>query len=177
MPFVDEGACPFEGCVYRDWRATKPVAVYESWDWRAPVRQVFSVEPGETVTAMTGVVVTTSAGRAVIRRPMSGIAHSKYFPYQRPASIPLNPGDIVYLLTNQGEGFQTAWFRQMLFTLDRSRFSGPTPDTPCKRDNTCTGEVIQHPISAWWVKLRNARGQIGWTRQTGDFDGSATFGK
>ncbi len=176
MPFVDEGACPFEGCLYRDWRAKKSVAVYESWDRRAPVRRLFSIEPGETVTAMTGVVITTIPGRAVIRHPMVGVADSKFFPYQRQVSIPLKPGDIVYLLTNQGYGFQTAWLNQMIFTLDRSRFSGLFPDAPCKQDDSCTGEIIEYPVSVWWAKVHNARGQIGWTNQTGEFDGTASFG-
>jgi hypothetical protein len=176
MPFVDEGACPFEGCLYRDWRAKKSVAVYESWDRRAPVRRVFSVEAGETVTAMTGVVITTVPGRAVIRRSMTGQAHSRFFPYERPVSIPLKPGDVVYLLTNQGEGFQTAWFNQMLFTLDRSGFSNAVPDARCKQTDTCTGEIIEYPLSVWWAKIRNAQGQIGWTNQTADFDGPSALG-
>lgn len=175
MPFVDEGACPFEGCVYRDWRARKPVNVYETWDRRAPVHQVFSIQNGETVTAMTGVVITTIPGRAVIRRPMTGLAYSKLFPYQRPVSIPLKSGDVVYLLTNQGEGFQTAWFNQIIFTIDRSGLS-EDPDPPCRQKTTCTGEILEYPVSAWWAKVRNARGQIGWTNQTTDFDGTDLLG-
>jgi hypothetical protein len=66
LPFVDRGACPFEGCVYRDWTVKARVVTYETWDSRAPVREVFATNPGETVTAMTGVVLVTSAGRAQI---------------------------------------------------------------------------------------------------------------
>ena len=29
MPFVDRGACPFEGCIYRDWVARAPVTIVE----------------------------------------------------------------------------------------------------------------------------------------------------
>lgn len=174
MPFVDEGACPFEGCEYRDWRATKTIPVYETWDRRSPVRQVFTIHVGETVTAMTGVVITTMPGRARIRQSMVGVADSKYFPYERQVSIPLSPGDTVYLLTNQGYGFQTAWLNNVIFTLDRSRFSGLFPNAPCQQDDSCTGDIIEHPVSVWWAKVRNARGQIGWTSQTGDFDGAAS---
>jgi hypothetical protein len=173
MPFVDEGACPLERCEYRDWRAKKTITAYESWDRRAPVRQVFSIAAGETVTAMTGVVITTMAGRAVIKEPMVGVATSKEFPYQTPVSIPLKPGDIVYLLTNQGYGFHTAWSNHVLFTLDRSRFSGLFPDVPCRQDNSCTGDIIEYPVSSWWAKVRNSRGQIGWTNQTADFEGAS----
>ena len=145
MPFVDEGACPFEGCLYRDWRAKTSVAVYDSWDRRAPVRRVFSVKAGEMVTAMTGVVVTTAAGRAVIRRAMVGVAQSKYFPYERAVEIPLKAGDTVYLLTNQGEGFHTAWFNQMIFTLDRSQFSGLTPIRPARQTTPATEKSSNTP--------------------------------
>ncbi len=68
VPYVDEGACPFECCTYRDWIAEAPFQAVAYWrpdgaDRRKPV---FSIAKGERVTAMSGVVVTTRAGEARI---------------------------------------------------------------------------------------------------------------
>ena len=181
MPFVDRGACPFEGCVYRDWKAKRQVVAYEMWDSRASVRPFFTVRPGETVTAMTGVVIVTAAGRARIFREVSQKGTSRDFPNQS-VTVTLHPNDMVYLLTYHGEGGYTAWFRGVLFDLDTSDFQ--QPDVPgavysaCVRTQTCKGEVLEYPKKVWWVQIRNATGQIGWTDHTTnqDFEGQDRFG-
>jgi hypothetical protein len=177
LPFVDMGACPFEGCVYRDWTVKTRVVTYETWDSRAPVRQVFATNPGETVTAMTGVVLVTSVGRALIRRQMTAATLlSEQFPTQRPSErVSVLPGTLVYLLTSHGEGFYTAWVNGVLVGFDITNLE--QPNTPgagysgCVRTQTCDGEVLEYPRRTWWVRIRNAAGQIGWTSQTQAFDG------
>ena len=177
LPFIDKGACPFEGCVYRDWKAKAPVVTYETWDSRAPVREVFTTTPGETVTAMTGVVLVTAAGRAQIRRPiMAPALVSEQFPRQRPSEmVSIAPGTVVYLLTSHGEGSYTAWVNGLLVRMDITNLEQPkTPGagySGCVRTQTCDGEVLEYPRRTWWVQIRNAAGQIGWTKQTEGFDG------
>src|SRR5258706_10225280 len=102
LPFVDKGACPGEGCVYRDWKVKTRVVTYETWMSGAPVREVFATNPGETVTAMTGVVLVTSAGRAQIPRQITISALiSDQFPRQRPFErVAVVPGTGDYLLTS-----------------------------------------------------------------------------
>ena len=65
LPFEDAGACPFEGCVYREWVATNVVQVRRDRTTAAP--PAFRVRAGERVTALTGVVVTVRAGRIQFR--------------------------------------------------------------------------------------------------------------
>ena len=67
MPYEDAGACPFEGCVYRDWQANNAVAVRTTRAADAPT--VFTVRKGDTITALAGVVVTTSPGQVRFREP------------------------------------------------------------------------------------------------------------
>jgi hypothetical protein len=177
LPFVDRGICPGEGCVYRDWTARAHVVTYQTWDSRAPGREVFAIEPGEIVTAMTGVVLVTAAGRALVRREMTArTLVSEQFPRQQPPeTVSIAPGTMVYLLTSHGEGSYTAWVNGVLVYMDIANLEQPT--TPgaaysgCVRTQTCDGEVLDYPKRTWWVQIRNAVGQIGWTSQTDDFDG------
>jgi len=177
LPFVDHGACPFEGCVYRDWTAKARVVMYETWDGRAPVREVFATKPGETVTAMTGLVIVTSAGRAHIRHQLAvPTLMSQQFPKQQPpAMMSISPGTVVYLLTGHGEGRYTAWVNGMLVDFEIVNLEQPkTPGagySGCVRTQTCDGEVLEYPRFTWWVRIRNGIGQIGWTNQANDFDG------
>src|SRR5688500_3012645 len=67
VPFEDPGACPFELCTYGEWTARQPVAVRRERRRGSPI--VFRVARGETVTAITGVVVTLEAGRVQFRVP------------------------------------------------------------------------------------------------------------
>jgi hypothetical protein len=49
-PYIDVGACPFECCVYRDWRAEGKVALFDHPDGR----KMGELDQGEWVTALTG---------------------------------------------------------------------------------------------------------------------------
>ena len=60
MPYVDWGACPFEGCVYREWIAQQAAIVRTARRKDAPV--TFHLSPGDKVVALTGVVVVTEPG-------------------------------------------------------------------------------------------------------------------
>ena len=53
MPYKDVGACPFEGCVYREWTARQAVAVRTARRMGAPV--TFNLRAGEKVAALSGV--------------------------------------------------------------------------------------------------------------------------
>src|SRR5438034_1651310 len=66
MPYVDWGACPFEGCVYREWIAERTATVRTARRRDAPV--AFRLSPGDKVVALTGVVITTEPGIAEFSR-------------------------------------------------------------------------------------------------------------
>jgi len=36
--------------------------------------------------------------------------------------------------------------------------------------------MIEYPGTVWWVKIRNARGEIGWSNQPENFDNKDRFG-
>lgn len=158
-PFEDVGACPFEGCVYRDWIANSTVDVRRERQTTAPV--AYRVVAGEKVTALTGVVVTLEAGRVQFREPQE-IATSD-------GPINIVPGQTLFLLTYQGEGFTKAWFDGRLYrSVATVSFQNYVCDVTPGR---CTGRVIQDSQTVWWVQIRNAGGALGWTQEVDKFDG------
>jgi hypothetical protein len=177
MPYEDVGACPFEGCAYREWRAKAMVAVRTTRAAHAPV--AFTIRKGETVTALTGIVVTTAPGKVRFRAPadlmwadletvdVGGVS------VRRPRQsgfLHVEPGDTLYLLTYHGEGSTVAWFKGRLYEeLDGALafFNAICTDDPSR----CAGQIIEKPQRVWWVHVQNARGQQGWTAEPEKFDG------
>lgn len=141
VPYVDKGACPFECCTYREWNVTKPTAARKNMSDDSPIG--FRMKPGEKVIGVTGVVITTQPGMArVLKKTTLG-------------KIRLNRGDELFLLTNLGEGFSKIWYKGRIF------------------EESVYGEsaykLIREPKSVWWVKVKNRRGQTGWSRQPENF--------
>src|SRR6185503_18422749 len=94
MPFEDIGACPFEGCVYREWTANARVIVRTDRQVDAPM--AFTLEKGDRVQAVTGIVVTTRPGRVQFRNP-ADLSTER-------GPLHVEPGQTLYLLTYLGEG-------------------------------------------------------------------------
>jgi hypothetical protein len=164
-PHEDAGACPFEGCVYRDWIANDTIAVRQQ---RRPGAAVaFHLTKGERAQAITGVVVTLTPGRVQFRSPVTLSSAS--------GSIRIVPGQTLYLLTYRGEGFALAWFEGRLYDdvdgsiafFNAGCTNGPDP---------CAGTIIERPRTVWWVQIRNAKGQIGWTDQPEKFGNKDAVG-
>ena len=159
VPFEDEGACPFVGCTYQDWVAKSPVPARA--ERRANAAVAFQVSAGETVTALTGVVVTTRAGRVGFRR--------REILTTADGDVEIQAGQLLHLLISEGEGFWTAWFGGRVYReLDGGSFSSPG----CQIEPTrCPANILQRPQSVWWVQIRNTQGQTGWTSEADKFDG------
>ena len=61
----------------------------------------------------------------------------------------------------------------MIFTLAPFAFFRACRRPPGRSTtDSCKGEIVEYPTSEWWAKVRNARGEIGWTMQTGEFEGA-----
>ncbi|MEP7214597.1 MAG: hypothetical protein ABI791_16090 [Acidobacteriota bacterium] len=141
LPFIDKGACPFECCTYRQWSVDKPTAVRSVMKDGAPTS--FRLKRGEKVLGMTGVVITTQPG--IVRV----LKNTKL------QNTSLKRGDELFLLTNLGEGFSKIWYKGRIFEGD------PYDEAIYK--------TIRERSSIWWVKVKNRKGQIGWSRQPENF--------
>jgi hypothetical protein len=141
VPYIDKGACPFECCTYREWNVVKPTVIRTAMNDTSPI--VARLKAGEKVRGMTGVVITTEPGIVqALKRTTVG-------------NMRVNPGDRVYVLTNLGEGFAKVWFKGRIVQ------SEPYDESIFK--------LIRETKSVWWVKIKDRRGRIGWTRQPDNF--------
>ena len=155
IPFNEPGACPFQCCTYREW----------SVDWGTDIRAdkrddapiAFHVAVNDTVTAVTGVVMTTKAGRAEATRPLTvGTKHT-----------PVAAGEPIYLLRSVGSGDWKIWIKGQ---TDEQYIGSPAYCASGKQDSDeCALRVVEQPENVWWVQIRDALGREGWTREVDHF--------
>ena len=155
--YRDNGACPFECCTYRRWTVDKDTVIYKDQSEKSGV--AFRVKKGEHVVGVTGVVITLKPGKAIVRKAMT-IGQDR--------KIRVKPGDVLYLLHYMGEGYYKIWFKGRIYENEM-----PTaPDEvgkPPARGKQESIEVQSEPDAVWWVKVKNRRNQIGWSKQTDNF--------
>jgi len=164
MPYEDPGACPFEGCTYREW--TVKAAIDVRADRRSDAPVAFQLKPGEKITAITGVVVTRKPGRVEFRAP------TKLDTHEGPVNVV--PGDVVYLLTYLGEGNYKMWFKGRLYPfVDGVTFLNGACD---RFPDRCNGRIVEQSQTEWWIQIRTASGQVGWTMESDKFDGQDALG-
>ncbi len=112
----------------------------------------FQLAKGVRVMALTGVVSTVVPGIVELKEPLDVQTGQ--------GAIAMRPGEVFYLLTYQGEGYGKAWIRDRVYT-----------DV-----NLSVFKPKRNPTAIWWVKVRNQRGQIGWTSHPDLFDGKDARG-
>jgi hypothetical protein len=153
LSYEDSGACPFECCTYREWSVTASTLVRVNRDDAAPI--AFRVTRGQKVIGVTGVVITTRLGVAVVRRRTT-IGERK---------VSVAPGESLDLLHYMGEGYWKFWLRG---EVDQGEVAGKAEACTGSR---CDVQVEQEPETVWWAKIRDARGREGWTRELKHFGG------
>jgi dipeptidyl aminopeptidase/acylaminoacyl peptidase len=152
--YVDEGACPFECCTYRRWIVEQATTLFAEWDRTS--RVIATLQPFQVVKARTGVVWTRPARLEVVWD------HG-----------PFRKGEVVYVLTYQGEGFFKVWHQGKIVSSD---VSFPV-DPPCHSPSSaCWGKLDGRPESTWWVQIETPSGQVGWTDQAGSFGNTDACG-
>jgi hypothetical protein len=151
MPYKDAGACPFECCVYRQWTANKTTLIYKEMSEKSPV--AFKVGRREKVTGVTGVVVTKKAGTVKALKNLTAKEFSGDFSEKE---FSIKAGDIFYVLTSIGEGFYYLWYKGKLFQD--------------QIDTQKNMKILTMPVADWWVKIKNRKGRIGWTKLPENFD-------
>lgn len=151
LPYVDVGACPFECCTYRQWIANEDTVLSKNMSDKSPI--AFKVKKGEKVTGVTGVVITTKAGIVKVLRNTTIDDSNK---------IPVKAGETLYLLTYLGEGFYRTWHRGRIVV-------------GVYYENSDVKQISE-PEGVWWIKIKNRRGQIGWTKESGNFENQDSCG-
>lgn len=158
--YQDWGACPFECCTYREWTVLSSTALYQDRTPKAPV--AFRVNRGERVIGLTGVVVTLRLGKAVVKKATI-LGQGK-------RTARAKAGDILYLLRYEGEGYYKFWFKGKIYSDQMPDAPGIIKGTQADPDNGNQYiHMISEPECIWWVKVKNRRGQVGWTKQSDHF--------
>lgn len=169
LPYEDAGACPFECCTYREWIANKTTPIHRNRNNNSPV--VFTAAAGERVRGVTGVVITTKAGEIRIAKPITIQDYSGAGGTNASRPIQARRGDIIYLLTSQGEGSYKAWFKGKLITISAIDVMEEN-----QRGSAGSGTRIPSTTSTWWVQIRNRQGKTGWTDRPANFDNKDACG-
>lgn len=157
LPYKSEGACPFECCTYRTWTVEADTDVLA--EHRDGSRVAFRVRRGQRVDGLTGVVITATLGRAIVRRAGTLGAEGH--------SLTVRPGDDVFVLHYVGEGYWKLWVQGSI--IDDQL---PDKDGGCENDLRepieCAIQITERPDAVWWAKIRS-HGRTGWTRELDHF--------
>ena len=151
VPYKDVGACPFECCVYRQWTAKKDTVIYKRMNEKSPA--AFRVKRREKVTGVTGTVITNKAGTV---KALRNFTAKEFFKDNTEKEFSIKSGDVFYVLTSLGEGFHQLWYKGKFFQ-----------DEIYNEKNM---KILAMPKTDWWVKIKNRKGQIGWTKMPENFD-------
>jgi hypothetical protein len=127
---IDEGACPFECCTYREWVARTSVTLVVSPNGKKVVGRI---KKGERVLALTGEVHSIPL-RVVAQRdvPDAGV----------------KAGDRIYILHYVGEGYWKVWHNGQLVEIDNFSDKAPKPKytwwVKLKTSSGVVGWTIEH---------------------------------
>ena len=161
LPYLDWGACTFECCSYGKWEAVRPTVAYKSRDENGRVS--FKSDVGQKVMAVAGVVVTSTFGMTEVLKPM----RMGYTKQSGTPQLSLKNGDILYTLHYAGEASDAFWYKGKVY-VDQidvpDDAMGTAPDTGALK-------VLSRSEYAWWIKIKDSQGRIGWTRQAENFSG------
>jgi len=157
VPYESHGACPFECCTYRTWTVVEDTDIFAERDNAAPV--AFRVERGSQVEGLTGIVVTTKLGHAVVKRPTT-IGFGSH-------AVAVTPGQDVFILHPVGEGYWRTWVRGRLID-EQLPDKGRGCMSESKEPVECAIQIMEMPETVWWAKVRS-HSREGWTRELKHF--------
>ena len=152
--YVAKAVCPFECCRYGDWSVLADTNLFA-----APTSQriVGKAAKGTRVLALTGEV------------------HLKPEPVVALFDVGIPKDPIAFVLDYGGEGYAHVYSQGKIVDI----FVG-TADYCFRLSESCWGETLV-PSTArrpqvWWVKVKLANGQTGWTNKTDHFGNNDACG-
>jgi hypothetical protein len=145
VPYLDWNACPFEGCVYRQWTALTAIKVYDTWK---PQRHtVATLSKGDKVNALKGLVVTLKPG--VIRM-------DRDLPDQG-----LKKSETLLTYAYVGEGMSAVWHNGKYYPEFDISFAKWPDGSGCGGEH-CAGTYLSLGKKEWWVEIQLNSGLHGW---------------
>jgi hypothetical protein len=158
LPVIDENACPFEGCAFREWTVTKDSTLYSTWqDSRT---ETGKLKRGDKVTGITGVHVTRKPDRILVRQSIPDLA--------------AKPGDVILRYMYVGEGFANIWVSGHWHKEYDCSFVTERNGSGCSKG--CAAVVTEDGVKEWWVHVKVSNGETGWVLTEDNFDGMDMMG-
>jgi hypothetical protein len=158
LPVIDENACPFEGCSFREWTVTKDSTLYSIW--RDSRIETGTLKRGDKVTGLTGVHVTRKPDRILVQQPIPELA--------------AKPGDVILRYMYVGEGFANIWAKGNWHKEYDCSFVVERDGSGCAKG--CAAVVTENGVKEWWVQVRTSSGKTGWVLAKDNFDGMDILG-
>ncbi len=156
---VAEGACPFECCTYREWRAPVPLPRLSAPIDGAPID---TIPVGEMFDAVTGIVFITGIQVIVVLDSLDGSGEPR--PSVAASAVPWTavflPGDTLVALDYLGEGFFRAW--DGAETREVQQFWWPVEAEEAAPGWASHGRAIGTYGSEWWIRSRRTDDVEGW---------------
>lgn len=150
---IVSAGCPFEGCQYGKWTATRTADIYAEPDG---LQIDFDLAPGDTVDAASGEIHSTPRRAKVVTAGDDDSAQG------------IRAGDTIYVLYPTGEGATAVW--QNGFMKAGSLDLIVEYDPPVEK-----GQV---PLNwTWWVKTKLVDGTIAWLKNPKNFRGMDRLGR
>jgi hypothetical protein len=144
---IVSAGCPFEGCRYGTWTATRTTDLYAEPNG---LQLDLDLWPGDVVEAASGEIHSTPRRARVVTAGDDDRSEG------------IVAGDIVYVLYPVGEGAMALW--QNGFMKVGSLDLVVDYDPPVPKD--------QQPLQwTWWVKTKLADGTIAWLKNPKNFRG------
>ena len=112
------------------------------------------LKKGEVVAGLTGLHITYEPDRIRVLKPIP--------------ELRLEPGDTIFRYMYRGEGFADIWVKGQWKKEYDCSFITEKDGSGCMRD--CSAKVVSEGRKDWWVRLKTARGPIGWAKADGQFD-------
>jgi hypothetical protein len=159
LPYISQGACPFECCQYGHWKTREGVVLRAAPDASALVS--LELEPGLAVRALTGHVRVSQTTRVRLRR------RTRASLIDGQGQRDIGSGQILHLLYPVGEGFVHAFHAGVFLELEGARFH---KEDKCLVED-CPGIVLQQGSHEWWIHILHGDAQ-GWTNEAEKFDGT-----
>jgi hypothetical protein len=138
------GACPFECCVYGEWRSDSAIPLLAEPLNDAPA--VDTLRPTERFRARTGYVEVLGPSIVVVTDTV---------PNDSGRGFAFVPGDTVVVLDYVGESFWNVWHDGSVHEV--SAFWGAEVGSP-------KGIYYGDYRREWWVNAESPRGRSGWFR-------------
>lgn len=162
LPYVIEGACPFECCTYGEWKAGRQIPVYSNQ--KDTTQILFNLETDDEFQAVTGFVVVMEPGLVSISESYE--LYGYYSPEnggyrEKTIKKSVSAGDTLYVLSYRGEGEWNVWYRGDIYQEDGTKWRfGRYPERRSADEVPAT--LLEKPETEWWVKISTSSGTEGW---------------